>query len=535
MATRNVAFASGQRLRQVAEECAHRLLLSMPLGIGLLAGCAVGPDYVKPEVQSPDQWHQELTKGLAGGEADLRTWWTVLEDPTLEFLIDKASAGNLTLKESIARIREARARRGIASGELWPSVAGAGSYQRARPSENGLSPPPPESSLPERAASQLISTGASSVAPGLGGLLPPITHHTIPDQTNLHSAGFDASWEIDVFGGIRRNVESADASLQATVEDYRDVLVSLYAEVALNYVEVRALQTRLAYARSNVEAQRKTLQLTNDRFKAGIAPELDVAQAESNLANTESEIPSLEIALTQTINRLGVLMGEQPNALQALLSDSAAIPVPPTKTVIGLPTDLLRQRPDVRRAERELAAATAQIGVATADLYPRFSLSGTFALEGTQVKDLGKMDSRSWSFGPSFRWNIFDGIRNIYRIHAAEAVTEQALTRYEQAVLLALEDVENAMVSYKKEQVRRDALLRAVDATARSVELVQTLYETGLTDFQNVLDSQRSLFQQQDRLAASEGLVTANLISLYKALGGGWDASVIGARDGQED
>jgi len=395
-----------------------------------------------------------------------------------------------------------------------------------RESENGLSPPAPESSLPERAASQLLSGAASTIVPGLGGLLPPITHNTAPDQMNLHAVGFDASWELDVFGGIRRSIESADAGLQATVEDYRDVLVSLYAEVALNYVEVRALQARLAYARSNVTAQQKTLQLTRDRLKAGIAPELDVAQAESNLANTESEIPSLEIALTQTINRLGVLMGEAPSALHDLLVQEAPIPVPPAKTAVGLPAELLRQRPDVRRAERELASATAQIGVATADLYPRFSLSGAFALEGTQVKDLGKIDSRAWSFGPSFRWNIFDGVRNIYRIQAAEAITKQAFIRYQQTVLIALEDVENAMVAYEKEQIRRDALIRAADASARSVKLVQTLYETGLTDFQNVLDSQRSLFQQQDRLAQSEGLVTANLIAVYKALGGGWDPEI---------
>jgi NodT family efflux transporter outer membrane factor (OMF) lipoprotein len=317
-------------------------------------------------------------------------------------------------------------------------------------------------------------------------------------------------------------VESSQASLEATVKDYRDTLVLLYAEVALNYVEVRTLQARLEYARANADSQRATLQLTRDRRNAGIAPDLDVAQAESNLARSEALIPALEIALTQTINRLSVLIGEPPYALHEELSRPSTIPGPPQDVAVGLPTALLRQRPDVRRAEREVAAANARIGVATADLYPRFSLSGNFALEGTSGSDLGDMSSRAWSFGPAIRWNIFDGLRNIYRIRAAEAVTAQALARYEQTVLRALEEVENAMVAYKLEQKRSDALGRGVSATEQSVELVKKLYETGLTDFQNVLDSERSLFDVQDELADSEGRVTKNVIALYKALGGGW-------------
>ncbi|UCD27721.1 MAG: efflux transporter outer membrane subunit [Planctomycetota bacterium] len=522
-------WISGHRSRPADGRTVHKSLLMAALAFCITLGCAVGPDYEPPETRMPDAWHQTMTKGLDEGKANIQTWWLLLNDPTLNSLIVRAGRGNLDLKVAVVRIFEARALRSIAAGELLPAVEGTGFYQRARVSENGLLAPPPKGPSPTQ---QLGSIALQRVTP-LAGLLPPPERHSTPDQTNLHSLGFDASWEIDIFGGIRRSVESADADLQSAIEDYRDVLVSLYAEVALNYVDARALQARLAYARSNTDIQRKTLDLTRNRFEAGIAPELDVAQAESNLANTESEIPRLEVALTQTINRLGVLLGEYPSFLHDELSRAAPIPVPPPDVTVGLPAELLRQRPDVRRAERELASATAQIGVATADLYPRFSLSGTFALEGMQVKDLGKMDSRAWSFGPSFRWNIFDGVRNIYRIEAAEAITEQARLRYEQTVLDALQDVENSMVAFKMEQLRREALVRAVDATKRSVKYVQTLYETGLTDFQNVLDMQRSLFQQQDKLAESEGLVTVNLISLYKALGGGWSLAVNMSEDAE--
>ena len=458
----------------------------------LMAGCTVGPDYMSPEMRVPDAWHQEAVQGLAKGDAVLQKWWTLFEDPVLDSLIARAEAGNHDLEVALHRVREARALLGISAGELVPTANGIGGYERSRLSPNGLLGP--------------LFQGAG----------------VDPDQNNLHQVGFDSSWEIDVFGGIRRGIESSKANLQVNVENYRDTLVSLYAEVALSYIEVRTLQLRLEYARNNVAAQKATLQLTTDRRNAGIAPDLDVSQAESNLARSESVIPALEILLAQTINRLGVLVGEPPNALHGELSQAKPIPLPPANVAVGLPAELLRQRPDVRRAERQVAAATARIGVTTADLYPRFSLSGTFVLEGTQVRDLGNMDSRAWAFGPSFRWNLFDGLRNIYRIRAAEAVTDQTLASYEQTVLRALEDVENAMVAYKHEQVRRDALGRGVVATQRSVELVKTLYETGLTDFQNVLDMERSLFNAQDELAFSEGLVTKDLIALYKALGGGW-------------
>jgi NodT family efflux transporter outer membrane factor (OMF) lipoprotein len=478
---------NGPRLIDVQDSVA--VIAAVWIFVGL-ASCTVGPDYVTPQGEVPDDWHQAAVQGLVQGDAVLEEWWTVFNDPGLDALIAQAAKGNRRLEIALHRVREARAIVGVASGALVPTVDGVGSYERSRISPNGL--------------------------------MAPLLQGGDPDQSNLHRIGFDSSWEIDVFGGIRRGVELSQAGLQASVENYRDTLVSLYAEVALNYVEVRTLQARLRYARSNVESQRATLELTRARRDAGIAPDLDVSQAESNLSRSEAQIPVLEIALVTTINRLGVLTGQPPGALHERLGTPASIPAPPKDVAVGLPTELLRQRPDIRRTERQVAAATAQIGVATAGLYPRFSLSGTFVLEATTVRDLGNISSRAWSFGPALRWNLFDGLRNIYRIRGAEAVTDQALAEYEQTVLRALEEVENAMVAYKYQQVRRAALQRSVAATERSIELVKKLYETGLTDFQNVLDTERSLFDVQDDLADSEGLVTVDLISLYKALGGGW-------------
>jgi len=472
----------------------HATRICLVAGICLLtfsiSGCKVGPDYVRPEYEVPDQWHQTAVKGLEDGSANLQTWWTVFGDPVLENLIEQAQAENLELQIAYVRVMEARALRGIASGEYWPTVDAAGFYSRNRVSENGLT------------------------APAVGS----------PDQMNLHSTGVDSSWEIDVFGRISRSVESAQASIEASVEDYRDVLVSLYSQVAQTYIDVRSLQTRIQYARDNVTLQRDTLKLTQDRRKAGLVPQLDIEQAKLVLASTESIIPRLRQLESQSVHRLSVLLGQPPAALYGKLSTTSDIPEVPEKVVAGLPAELLRQRPDIRRAERVLAVETADIGIATAGLYPAFSLSGTFALEAQQIKDVGNWNSRTWGFGPAMRWNLFDGNRIRSGIKVQEAQTEQALLNYKQTVLRALEEVESVMVAYKEEQQRFKTLERSVAAAQKSVELVQALYENGLTDFQNVLDMQRVLTAEQDKLAESEGQVVKNLVGLYKSLGGGWSA-----------
>ncbi|MBN1124316.1 MAG: efflux transporter outer membrane subunit [Sedimentisphaerales bacterium] len=456
------------------------------------SGCRVGPDYTVPKSTIPDAWHMKLTQGLSEGQADLTTWWKMLQDPVLDDLIGRATEGNLDLKTAVSRIRQARAQRSVVSGQSWPQVDGTGYYSRDRASGNGL------------------------LSPLLGE----------PDQTNLHSIGLDASWEIDLFGRIARSVESADASLEATIEDYRDTLVTLYAEVAVSYVQIRALQGRIDYALQNIELQKQTLELTRNRFQAELAPELDVAQAELNLSNTESTLPALETALAFSLNRLAVLLGRHAGSLEEELVAKGSIPSVPRQVVMGLPAELLRQRPDIRRAERLLAAQTARIGVATAGLYPAFSLSGTFALEATELSDVGDRASRTYGFGPAFRWNLFDGNRIRSGVQVEETLTEQSLLQYEQTVLLAVEEVEDAIVAYVRECQRKDALQRSVDAAGKSVQLVNTLYRSGLTDFQNVLDMQRALSLQQDRFVESRGLVLQDLIMLYKALGGGWSLGI---------
>jgi NodT family efflux transporter outer membrane factor (OMF) lipoprotein len=453
----------------------------------LLQGCMVGPDYVPPDTQMPDRWGQELSEGLSQGDADLRTWWTSLDDPTLDRLIERATSSNLDIKQAVARIRQARAQFGIATGEIAPSIDAEGQVQTSRVSNN------------------------------VAGVAPPQSR-----TDTFYSLGVDSSWEIDLWGRIRRNIESADASIGAQIEDYRDVLVVLYAEVADTYVQIRTLQARIVSALDNVRTQQGALELTVNRNRAGLAPDLDVRQAELNLATTQSFVPTLRAALAQNVNLLAVLLGAFPSALQAELAQDGPIPSPPSEVVVGLPTELLRQRPDIRQAERQLAAQTAQIGVATADLYPALSLSGAFAFESFSSSDLFQWKSRAFQFGPTVRWNIFDAGRIRNNILLQDAVTEESLASYEQTVLSAVEEVESAMAAYVQEVQRREALQRSVTAARASVSLVDTLYRSGLTDFQNVLDTQRSQFSQEDALAESRGLVTQNLIQLYQALGGGW-------------
>jgi len=468
-------------------------VLSLVLVSGWLAACAVGPDYEPPQTQMPDSWHQDLSKGLQEGEADLRTWWTTFNDPILDSLIQRSTLGNLEAKQAVARILQARANVGFAAGEALPALDGTGEIDTSRVSDEVQ----PDAVVGSRRTSTLYSTGLS------------------------------AEWEVDVWGRIARSVESADASLQATVEDYRDVLVSLYAEIATAYVNVRTAQARIDSALANVESQKKTLKLVEDRLAAELASDLEVAQAQLNLYTTESTVPQRRQELAQAVHALGVLIGERPSALWPLLSETKPIPQPPPEVLVARPTELLRQRPDVRAAERQLAAQTAQIGVAEADLYPRFSLSGFFGLQSIGASDFFNWQSRAFSVGPTMQWNLFDGGRVRSRIQAEDALTQQALFAYEQTVLNALQEVEDNMAFYVQETDRRESLRRSADAAARSVDLVTTLYVTGLTDFQNVQSQERSKAEQDDQYFQSQGQVANFLIGIYRGLGGGWQPTEV--------
>jgi NodT family efflux transporter outer membrane factor (OMF) lipoprotein len=463
---------------------------SLTLLLLLFTGCTtVGPDYVPPEVSASAHWAADLEGGMTPEQIDPQTlahWWTTLNDPILSSLIERAVAGNLDLKEARARVREARARRGITEADRFPTIDATGSARSSRSSEE---------------------TGG-------GG------------ERKLYAAGFDATWELDLFGGKQRAVDAAEAGLQASEEDLRDVLVSLLAEVALNYVEVRSFQTQLSIAEVNLDAQEETHNLTQWRFQAGLTTQLDVEQAKYSLEQTRAQIPVLQTGLVQAKNRLALLLGQQPGFLEEALGARRAIPSTPLEVAVGVPADVLRQRPDVRRAERQLAAQTAQVGVATADLYPKLSLLGSIGLEALSLGNLFSAGSRTHSIGPTVAWPVFDAGAIRSNIKVQSALQEQALSKYEAAVLTALEEVENAIVAYADEQQRRQSLSEAAQAAQHAVDLAQIQYSSGVIDFSNILIAQRSLFALQDQLAVSESEVTSNLISLYKALGGGWTSLV---------
>ena len=479
------------------------------MGVGLvlfagLSGCMVGPNYRAPQAPVPAAWSEAQPSGAEARAAAMTQWWTTFKDPLLESLIARAVQSNWDLRTAAGRVREARVLRGVAGADLWPTINVSGSYTRQRSSENAIP----------------LSLGGASSGTSGGGT--PFLRGLKLEQ-DLFQTGFDASWEIDLFGGVRRSIEAADADLAASQEDLRNTLVSLLAEVARNYVEVRGFQRRLAIAQENLKAQQDTLELTRARFNAGLTSELDVTQAASQLATTQSQIPPLETALKQGIHRLGVLLGQAPGALLEELSTAAPIPSVPPKVPAGLPAELLRRRPDIRRAERQLAAATARIGVAEADLYPKLSLTGSLGLESLKLADLPQGASRFWSVGPTLSWPIFDAGRIRANIAVQDARTDQQLSTYAQTVLTALEDVENGLVAYSREQVRRMQLTQAVEANRRAVALANELYRNGLGTFLNVLDSERALFASESDLAQSEATVSSDVVALYKALGGGWE------------
>lgn len=482
-----------------------------------LGGCTVGPNYEKPDLQLPDAFaaaqEEPSTRpatqvvsttqpavGVAGA------WWQAFGDPELNALIEQAAQANLDLRAAEARVREARAARGVVSAGWWPEVNGGASYSRSKGSEN-------------------LGPAGFAVGPGGAG--------GFGEEADLFDARFDAFWELDVFGRTRRSVEAADADIAATLADRQDVLLSLLAEVARNYIELRGFQRQVAIAEYNLKAQQETLELTRAKFDAGLTSDLDVARAEAQVESTTSQIPALQSLSAQSTHRLAVLLGQPPAALNGRLSRVDRIPAPPVEIPVGLPSELLRRRPDIRRAERNLAAATARIGVATADLFPRFTLSGALGLQSSEFSNWGDSSSAFWSIGPGMTIPIFNAGRLRSNVAVQRARTDQALAAYEQTVLRSLEEVENALVAYRKEYVRRASLARAVDANQRAVALSQQLYQRGLSTFLDVLDAQRELYVTQDDLVRSDATVSSNAVTLFKALGGGWASETLAPRPAQ--
>jgi len=471
-----------------------KLLKTFALLTALLAGCAVGPNYQPPDTKAPGKWHTQLKGGLTSEKPSPQTlarWWTTLNDSTLSSLEERAVKGNLDVKRALCRIREARALRGMEKAGLFPLLDAEGSAQEVR-------------------------TSAYSTEETMGS-------RRRGEESKLYRIGFDSSWELDIFGGVRRSVEAAQAEVESTWEDLHDVLVTLTAEVALNYVDLRMYQARLAAARTNMEAQERIYRLNLSRYEAGLIDELAVQQSRYVLENTKAQIPTLETGLERVLNRLAVLLGEKPGSLHRELVKVSPIPVPPLKVAVGIPADTLRHRPDVRGAERRLAAATARIGMAKAELYPTFNLRGTIGLESVSSGHLWEWVSRTAGFGFNIFWKIFHAGALRKGVKVRTARQEQALTDYQSAILKALEEVENALVAYAKEQQRLESLKTAVEAAKLAYDLAWDRYKAGLVDFTNVMDAERSLQLYQDKLAESRGAVTSNFVRLYKALGGGWE------------
>ena len=452
-----------------------------------LTGCIkVGPDYVKTDPMPPAAWQAPLNGGLATEQADpqaLAEWWTALKDPLLTRFIHQAITGNLDLKQARARLLQARARRNISGAGLFPSLDLSGTATKSR----------------------------SSMERGGG------------TESNLYSIGFDAGWELDLFGGVQRAEEAAQAQMEASREDLHDVLVSLLAEVALNYIEVRTYQTRLQIAQANLTAQEETFELVKARYQGGLTTELALQQARYLVAGTRAQIPGLHTGLIAASNQLAVLLGLPPGSLMAQLQRQEPLPALPLTLAVGIPADTLQRRPDIRSVERQLAAQTARIGAATAELYPSLRLSGSVGLEALSADRLFRSGSRTSTFGAGLSWPVFDAGAIRANIHLQTALQEETLAKYQATVLTALKEVEDALVAYAREQERNQALQETADAAGQAALLSEIQYKAGLTSFTEVLDSRRSLFSFQDQLALSTGTMTANLVRLYKALGGGWD------------
>ncbi len=450
----------------------------------LLAACAVGPDFQPPQTVLSDQFVS--VEGVQLSAADVeRDFWKSFQDPTLDALVEQALAANHDIRIALARLREARAVRGEAQFDRMPTTTADASRTQARNADR------------------------LAQAPG-------------SDAQSYYQAGFDTSWELDLFGRVRRNLEAQTALLQSAEAAVYAAQVSVTAEVARNYLELRGAQQRLQVAQRNGANQQESLDLTTARLDAGRGTQLDVARARAQLDATRSTIPDLEAQTNASMLRLAVLTGSQPQVLRTRLSTAQSVPAVPAVLSIGTPESLLRRRPDVRIAERDLAAATARIGVAVGDLFPRISFIGSWGFDAADAGDLGRTGSESYAFGPSIRWAAFDLGRVRQRIRQREAATDGALARYEQTVLRALQETDESMTTYAKSRIKQQYLQSSAAASAQAAQLARARFDNGAADFLTVLDTERTLLEAEDRLAQGETQTATALLAMYKALGGGF-------------
>jgi NodT family efflux transporter outer membrane factor (OMF) lipoprotein len=448
-------------------------------------GFKVGPNFSPPTAPTECQWIDAANQQLQCDPVEIRDWWTIFNDPILNGLIDTAYGQNLDLKTAGQRILAARAQRNIAVGNLFPQHQSAvGTYVHAQ--------------LPDNGALQL------------------------PSSLDLWATGLNLSWELDFWGRFRRSIEVADANYGAAVEDYHDALVMMLSEIATSYVQLRTYEARLQFAEQNVEIQTGSTQIAEDRFHRGTATELDVRQARSNLKQTESMIPPLLIGHRQASDALCILLGMPPDDLAKRLA-AAPIPVAPPQVAIGIPAELLRRRPDIRKAEWELAAQCARIGIAEADFYPRFSVNGFLGVTANEISQLFTPGSFTAFVAPIVQWDILNYGRLLNNVRAQDAKFQAALFQYQQTTLTAQREVEDSLVGFLQSQRQVASLTQGVAESARSVDLVKEQFAAGLTDFNRVYNTESLLVTQQDQLAQTQGNIAVNLIGVYRALGGGWE------------
>lgn len=461
----------------------------------LLAGCSVGPDYGLPSLSLPVQWGSAETAPVtekAAEPIELSRWWERLDDPILDGLIEQAVAGNLDVAAAKARIRQARAEYRQAGGALLPSIDASGSASRAR------------------------SSSSTSMRSG--------------DVSTQYKAGFDASWELDIFGQNRRALEAARYGLDAAEYDLRSTLLTMVGDIASNYVELRGYEARIDLARRTAESQRETAELTRVKYDAGTSSGLDVANATGQAISTEADLATYVASRAAALHRLGVLLGLAPAALEKRLAGTGTVPVPDQPVETGVPADILRARPDVRLAERQYAQATAKIGQAEAAQYPSITLTGTIATTAATLGSLATGTSVGWSLGPSLSLPIFNGGQLAAAVDSAEAQRDQNFVAYKAAVLTALEDVENAAVSLTQDRIRHARLEEAAANYREAARLARTRYQSGTSSFLDVLDAERSLYSVEDTLIQSRVAIATDYIALNKALGGGWDGEVDSSR-----
>ncbi|WP_039055103.1 efflux transporter outer membrane subunit [Enterobacter sp. Bisph1] len=474
-----------------------------------LAGCAVGPDYQAPKPQTPARWNDagdNEVKSRTSSQAINPRWWTTFQSPQLNSLIERAIAGNLSLQQTVLRIAGAREQINQAGGAFLPAVNGS---LKATRQQLGI-----EGELKSHDVYGQLDNADPAISGALGALTQPV---------NLYQGSFDAQWELDLWGKVRRQVEAASAQQQQAIEQRNDALVSLEAEVARAWLQLRGAQSIIRTMKTQIDSAEQTFTLTENRQKGGLSPQLDVENARAQIGNLEAQLPQYEAQERQAMNALAVLLGKAPGALDSELQNTQPLPALPDIVPTGIPSTLARRRPDVREAEASLHAATAQIGVSVAQLFPSLSLSGQFGLRNSETNWLTDWSSHFYSVGPQVSIPIFQGGRLVSSVKLARAQQGAAVLNYRQTILSALGDVENALVSYRADQQREAGLDKTLSALQNAFSLANNSYRQGIASFIDVLDAQRQLAQASQQREQARVQSSLDLVALYKALGGGWE------------